>query len=219
MSTFQYPGSALSEQHRRALLASAEGHRLIRLAHGAAPDRRLSVSPSRRCLAAMKRAVAVQFRPIRAGDDVLLDDVFQHLGPESRRRRFLGTKNVLTPKELHYLTNVDHHDHEAIVAVSRSDGRGLGVARFVREVDDARSAEVAVSVIDERQFQGIGTQLIGRLSHRALAEGVTQFSALVLEENVAAQRLLGHLPGSPVVVDRYEDRVSYVVELVGGRRG
>jgi hypothetical protein len=34
---------------------------------------------------------------------------------------------------------------------------------------------------------------------------------------VAAQRLLGRLPGTPVVVERYEDRVSYLVDFVRSR--
>ena len=215
MSMSEYPGSARVDQHRRELLEQAAAYRLRRLARAVRPS---SPSAASRWMTGVKRAVGVQIRPIRPADDVLVEDVFGHLGPESRRQRFLGVKNVLTPAEMRYLTQVDHHDHEALVAVNRSDGRGLGVARFVRDIDDERSAEVAVSVVDEWQCLGLGTRLVTRLTDRAWTEGVTRFTALVLDENVAAKRLLGHLPGTPVVVDSYEDRVSYVVELDGSRR-
>jgi RimJ/RimL family protein N-acetyltransferase len=201
------------------MLEQADAYRLRRLARAGQAVRPPSPSVASRWLTGFTRAVGVQIRPIRPADDVLVEDVFGHLGPESRRQRFLGVKTVLTPAEMRYLTDVDHHDHEALVAVNRSDGRGVGVARFIRDVEDGRSAELAVTVVDDWQFQGIGTRLVTRLTDRAWTEGVTQFTALVLDENIAAKRLLGHLPGKPVVVDRYEDRVEYVVELVGSRRG
>src|SRR5689334_6429083 len=52
-------------------------------------------------------------------------------------------------RRVRYFTDVDHHDHEAIVALSAGDGRGVGVARFVRAVDDDQAAEVAVTVVDD----------------------------------------------------------------------
>ena len=42
---------------------------------------------------------------------------FHRLSPESRQSRFLTGKPSLTPAEVHYFTEVDHHDHEALVAV------------------------------------------------------------------------------------------------------
>jgi hypothetical protein len=69
MSTFQYPGSGLADQHRRSLLEEADGYRLIRLARGGHPRRAVPRPATRPWLAAMKRAVTVQFRPIRAEDE------------------------------------------------------------------------------------------------------------------------------------------------------
>jgi hypothetical protein len=31
-----------------------------------------------------------------------------------------------------YLTEIDHHDHEAIAALDANTGEGIGVARYVR---------------------------------------------------------------------------------------
>jgi hypothetical protein len=59
----------------------------------------------------------------------MLVDGFQRLSSESRRSRFLGLKTELSATEVRYFTDVDHHDHEALVAISLVDGRGVGIAR------------------------------------------------------------------------------------------
>ena len=75
--------------------------------------------------------------------------------------RFLtGNKNELSPAELRYFTEIDHHDHEALGAVDRANGRGVGVARYVRSLEDSQTAELAVTVVDEWQGRGLGTELV-----------------------------------------------------------
>jgi hypothetical protein len=48
---------------------------------------------------------------------------------------------------LRYLTEVDHRDHEAIVALDDASGEGVGVVRYVRS-GTPDGAEVAVTVTD-----------------------------------------------------------------------
>jgi hypothetical protein len=43
---------------------------------------------------------------------------------------------------------VDHHDHEAFGALSPADGRGAGIARYIRDLDDPRAAEIAVTIAE-----------------------------------------------------------------------
>jgi GNAT superfamily N-acetyltransferase len=81
-----------------------------------------------------------------------------------------------------YLTEVDHHDHEALVALDAADERGVGVARFVR-ADDPGVAEVAVTVVDDWQGLGVGTVLLERLTDRAREEGIRRFAALIQADN------------------------------------
>ena len=50
--------------------------------------------------------------------------------------RFLSPKRSLSAAELRFLTEVDHHDHEAIGALSPADGRGVGIARYIRAPGD-----------------------------------------------------------------------------------
>jgi nucleotide-binding universal stress UspA family protein len=97
----------------------------------------------------------------------------------------------LSESDLTYLTEVDHHDHEAIVALDDATGDIVGVARFVRT--GPVEAEPAVVVGDDWQGRGLGTQLMDRLADRAREEGVGRFRALILAENEAVLGLLSGL--------------------------
>src|SRR5437879_2699205 len=83
------------------------------------------------------------------------------------------------PGKLRYCTDTDHHDHEALGALDQTEGRGVGVARYVRDAADPHSAEIAVTIVDDWQGRGLGTELLAQLSGRARAEGIRRFTALV----------------------------------------
>jgi GNAT superfamily N-acetyltransferase len=125
----------------------------------------------------------IEIRPIRPDDREALADGIRRLSPESRYRRFFAPLEGLTEGQLDYLTDVDHHDHEALVAVEPGTERGIGVARFVRSESDPEVAEFAVAVADDWQSRGVGTALIHRLTERAREEGIRRFSGSILEDN------------------------------------
>jgi RimJ/RimL family protein N-acetyltransferase len=145
-------------------------------------------------------------------DSVLVADVFAGLSPESRLARFLVPKWRLSGAELRYFTEVDHHDHEALIAVTRLRGEAVGVARFVRDSQDPTSAEVALEVVDEWQGCGVGSLLVRRLAARARREGVAQFTALMSADNEGSRRLLSKA-GDLTPVERDGATVTYRVAL------
>jgi len=156
---------------------------------------------------------AVLIRPVHHDDAPLMADGFARLSAESRNLRFLTGKAKLSAAELRYFTEVDHHDHEALGAVDPADGRGLGVARFIRNPDDPQAAEVAVTVIDEWQGRGLGTALFSRLAERAHQEGIRRFTALVAVDNEGVDGLLKST-GADFRVSRSEPGcVEYEIEL------
>lgn len=65
----------------------------------------------------------VLIRQVHHEDAPLLDEAFARFSLESRRLRFLTDKGRLNEAEMRYFTQVDHHDHEAIGAVTRPGGR------------------------------------------------------------------------------------------------
>jgi GNAT superfamily N-acetyltransferase len=127
----------------------------------------------------------VLIRPISRDDRAELAAAFDRLSPESRYRRFFAPLERLSDRDLAYLTEVDHHDHEAMVALEPGSERIVGVARYVRDEDPAE-AEVAVVVADPWQGLGVGSALLERLVERAREEEIHQFVAIVLSDNADA---------------------------------
>src|SRR4051794_14998369 len=116
------------------------------------------------------------FRPVDAGDGDGLAAFFARLSPESRRRRFLGAKRTLTPRELAYYTDIDHLCHDAVAAIDRRDGTIVGVGRYASADGRPGAAHVAVAVVDSHQGVGIGTVLVQSTVQRARTNG---FRALI----------------------------------------
>ncbi|HEY2769864.1 MAG TPA: GNAT family N-acetyltransferase [Solirubrobacteraceae bacterium] len=125
----------------------------------------------------------VEIRPIEPDDKQALREGFERLSERSRYRRFLAPHGTLSAEELRYFTEVDHHDHEALVAIDPESGEGVGVARYVRLREDPALAEMAVAVLDDWQGQGVGSRLVLELAKRARSEGIRGFTALLLAEN------------------------------------
>jgi GNAT superfamily N-acetyltransferase len=139
---------------------------------------------------------AILIRPLEPDDKPLITQGLKRMSEESRYRRFLAPKPDFTAAELAYLTEVDHHDHEALIAIDPDSGEAIGVARYVRLSGEPKMAEPAVAVIDDWQHLGVGTLLLQSLMDRAREEGLTHFRATVLGENRAIFGLL-EKSGSP----------------------
>jgi EmrB/QacA subfamily drug resistance transporter len=154
---------------------------------------------------------AVLIRQVHSADAPLLADGFTRLSAQSRQMRFLTRKKELTPAELRYFTDLDHHDHEALGALDHADGRGVGIARYVRNAQDPHAAEIAVTIIDDWQGRGLGTELLAQLSDRARQEGIRCFTALVAEDNKAISGLLRNM--SADLVRRGPGTVEYEIAL------
>jgi RimJ/RimL family protein N-acetyltransferase len=130
----------------------------------------------------------ITIRDIRADDKDLLAAGYARLSERSQLRRFLGPKPRLTASDLRYLTEVDGVNHYAIVAMRGPDI--VGVARWVRRVDDPEEAEVAVVVGDSLQGKGLGKILARRLADAARERGVRRMRASIMSDNPPALALM-----------------------------
>jgi len=154
----------------------------------------------------------VLIRQVQPADAPLLADGFARLSGKSRQMRFLSRKDRLSAAELRYFTDLDHRDHEALGALDQADGRGVGIARYVRDAKDPRAAEVAVTIVDDWQGRGLGTELLTRLSDRARSEGICRFTALVAEDNRAIAGLLRTMSAS--LTGRSHGTAEYEIPLM-----
>lgn len=210
-----YVHAALARERASDLMAKAQAARLIRLARTRRQPETSAVPRPRPAMegtpAALRDGSTVLIRQVRGTDAPLLADGFARLSARSRRMRFLGTKTTLSAPELRYFTDVDHHDHEALGALSPADGRGVGIARYIRDPGDPEAAEIAVTIADDWQGRGLGTELLARLSDRARQAGIGRFTATVSADNVAMPRLLWKMGAE--LTGRSRGTVDYEVAL------
>ena len=150
----------------------------------------------------------ITIREIRADDKDLIRAGYERLSERSRLRRFLGPKPRLTASDLRYLTEVDGLDHYAVVALWGRDI--VGVARWVRLVDDPEEAEVAVVVGDALQGKGLGKTLARNLADTARARGIRRIRASILADNPPAMALMRLIAGR-LTDGGYEGGVHEVV--------
>jgi GNAT superfamily N-acetyltransferase len=197
----QPPGAAAergSGGSRRARIGSGlrpqDGSRRARIGSGLRPQdgsRLRAFGGGRRARAGSGRVVLLRdgsrvlCRPVRRSDAPLLADLFSRLSERSRRQRFLVPRDRLTDAELRYLTDIDHRDHEA---------------------------ELAVTVADAWQGRGLGTELVRQLGERARQEGIGRFTAFVTAGNLAVAGLLRAMSAS--LIGRDAAILEYEISLI-----
>lgn len=134
--------------------------------------------------------IAIHLRPMRHGEVAVVEAVFNGMSSHSRHLRFHGPRPRLTGPMRRELTNVDGHNHIAVVAEAVTDaGRApVGIGRLIATGDG--TAEVAFAVVDRWQGLGVGRRLLTSLAHRAVDRGHRRLTAYVMVGNLAAIRLL-----------------------------
>jgi GNAT superfamily N-acetyltransferase len=142
---------------------------------------------------ALHDGTTVVRRPIAPDDRDRLVAFHARLSPESVYRRYLAPKAKLSPADLTYLTEVDHHHHEALVLAlpAAAGGELLGVGRFV-EQPDTGTAEVAFLVADAWQGLGAGSLLLDGLASRARGAGLQRLEAWVMLDNRPMLEVFAH---------------------------
>jgi len=127
----------------------------------------------------------VLVRPLLYSDRREVGAGFERLSDEARRLRFFAAPSELSDADLEYLANLDYRDHFAWAAfvLDEAGSPGVGVARYIRRLDDPSRAEAAVTVLDGYGRRGIGTLLLRALAERAVCNGVRTFVGYVLWTN------------------------------------
>lgn len=138
----------------------------------------------------LKNGTAVTIRAIRPDDKARIVEAFGNLDPESIYTRFFRYKSELTDEELKTVTEVDFENTVALVVTIPAAGGEeiiIGAGRYVlyNPQDTLRSAEVAFTVEEDYQGQGIASRIMRHLIHIARETGVVRFEAEVLPKNMA----------------------------------
>jgi len=155
----------------------------------------------------------VAIRPLSAADRDGLADAFSRLSEETRLRRFGTVASRLSEHDLERLTDIDHHDHEALAAIAPDTGHIVGVARYIALPNEPGAAEVAIEVDDEWQGRGVGRRLMNELIDRARAAGIDRLVAYVSADNHPVRRWIARSGG--VVQADAGDATVYTIRLEG----
>ena len=166
----------------------------------------------------LKNGQEVRIRAMRSSDKGLVMEMFRNLEPESIYTRFFHAKKVLTDGDLAMITEVDFEKVVALAVTIGPEGGEtmIGGGRFAcLETQGAcREAEVAFTVEEDYQGQGMAGMLLQRLITMARAQGVKQFTAEVLAQNPAMLAVFGH-SGLPVQKKREGETLHVTMSLTG----
>jgi RimJ/RimL family protein N-acetyltransferase len=137
----------------------------------------------------LKSGAAVKVRSVRPDDKKRFSEAFRNLEAGSIRTRFFHHKKALTDQDLKAATEVDFEKDVALVATTEKGGTEIIVAGARYSVLDAaaaeRGAEVAFTVEEDYQGQGLAGALLRHLIIIARGKGLSRFEAEVLPENKA----------------------------------
>ena len=159
--------------------------------------------------ATLKNGQSVLVREVTPEDRNLLEIGYDHLSDQSRYFRFLAARDDLTATELDIFTSSNGPDHVAIGALVEGspEPEPIGIARYVRLPDLKHTAEIAITIADSHQRQGLGSLFLGVLAKFAQINGISEFYALVHQNNIAMLRLLRQLGGTQSPLDGTEVEV------------
>lgn len=131
---------------------------------------------------------------------------------QSLYRRFFAVRRHFTEDETSFYLNVDFQNHVALVATAEENGHSTIVAGGRYIVVRPGQAEVAFTVLDEYQGQGIGAALLRHLIAIARQAELKQLVAQVLPENSAMLKVF-RKSGLKCAQKREADSIHVTLEL------
>lgn len=144
------------------------------------------------------KGTEIRVRQLLPEDAPYLVDLFEHMGAESRYRRFMEPVDQVTIERMwteaeNIAQGASGETYGLIAFVDTAERPEVPVAaiRYVKLT--AAQAELAVSVRDDFQNTGIGMHLLRLLIDHAAKRGIKQVVGIVLNDNIAMWKMLRNL--------------------------
>jgi RimJ/RimL family protein N-acetyltransferase len=122
----------------------------------------------------------VDVRPLEQCDRPLLEGAIGRLSEESRSAVPHSQTAHDRAFELDRLVDLDHHDHEALIAIDPSTRRGVAVVRYIQVPGEPGVVELAATVAEDWHGMGLGSAPLTGLMRHAFNEGHLAVRAYVL---------------------------------------
>jgi len=199
---------------RPELLAAAKAAGLIYGDQAYVPGRRGEYPEHLETYRTIDSGLELLLRPVRISDEPLLKDFFYSLSDQSTYRRFISARKDMPHERLQEFVVIDYTAEMVILAilVDETTETVIGVGQYGIDAE-THTAEVALVVRDDRQNQGIGTELLSYLTLLAKREGLLGFTAEVLIENQAMMHLFEQAGFS---IETRRDAGVYQVKMLFG---
>ena len=191
---------AIEAKYVRSELADVEGRLVV-----GPPEYRTSL--------VLNDGTQVNVRSIRPTDEPNVRELFYALSQETIYYRFMSRMKQIQRREIQEFVYINHRSDVAVVAtVPEAHGEDIiAIGRYYLN-EKTNLAEIAFVVRDSWQRRGIGRFLMNHLATIARRNGIRGFTAEVLRENRAMQRIFNTCPFRVTSTPR-EDVFSYLIEL------
>ena len=159
----------------------------------------------------------IRVRPETPADAANLVDLFGHLGPTSRYLRFSKVMDNPDPArvraEAERLAQLGPpRDMAWLAFADLPDEPDAPIAGVRYDRLSADTAELAISVRDDMQRRGIGSELLRFITEKAREEGIHRLVATFRAENRGVWALFKHSP-YPVTQEIHGAEVDAVIDL------
>jgi RimJ/RimL family protein N-acetyltransferase len=133
----------------------------------------------------LRNGKRIEIRALRPQDREGMLSAVSRTSSDSLYRRFFAVRRHFTETEESFYLNTDFVGHVALVALTEENDQPIivGGGRYV--VTQPGQAEVAFTVVDKYQGQGVGAALLRHLTAIARQAGLRELIAYVLPDNRA----------------------------------
>ena len=133
----------------------------------------------------LRNGERIVIRALRPQDRDDLMAAVDRTSGDSLYRRFFAVRRHFTETEESFYLNVDFVSHVALIASADENGQPIIIAGGRYVVGEPGQAEVAFTVVDKYQGQGVGAALLRHLAMIARQAGLRELVAYVLPDNRA----------------------------------
>ena len=176
---------------RSHLIEEAKKHNLIYKDQAFIPGKKGEYPEHLETYRPTKTGLPILLRPSRINDEGQIKDLFYSLSDQNLKKRFISPRQDVPHKIRQEFVVIDYSEKMVILAVLEEEGKELvvGMGQYIIDSSTHR-AEVAVTVREDYQNNGIATEVLKYLAVLAKNEGLHGFTAEVLYENRAVMRVI-----------------------------